>query len=329
MITGQIIERVRSGNRFMLTSHRKPDGDSIGSEMAMALILERLGKVAVVRNRDAYPSAYRRLPGIERILTGELPEGEQYDAVFTMECTEIERPGLARIGDYFIINIDHHHNNTMFGALNWVDIGACAVGEMIFDLAREMNLDLTPEIATHLYVSIATDTGFFHFSNTTARTFEICAELARLGANPNFVADCLYDHNRPGQIQLLGKTLSRLEIDWEMRIATIALFQSDFDGIDAVDGDTEGIINYPRSIDGVDVAVFFKEAGPRSFRVGIRARKDLNVAEVAAEFGGGGHPQASGCTIEGEYEEVRGKLFAALRRKLQARSSTVLTADGR
>lgn len=327
MIIDQIVERIQQGKRFMLTSHRKPDGDSIGSEMAMALILDQLGKEVVIRNRDPFPTSYGRLPGVARILTGEIPEEEHFDAVITMECTEKDRPGLAHLERYFVVNIDHHQSNTMFGNLNWVDTKACAVGEMIYELARRMGVRLTADVATHLYVSISTDTGSFHFSNTTARTFEICAELVRHGASPFFIADALYDHNTWGQVLLLGRCLARLEIDWDIRTATIVLFQKDLEDIAVGEGDTEGIINYPRAIDGIDVAVFFKQVGDHGFRIGIRTKTDLNVADLAGEFGGGGHPQAAGCSIDGDYREVRAKLFAALRRRMSVHSTPAVAAE--
>ena len=315
-VIDEIGEVMRRGRRFMLTSHRRPDGDSIGSELAIAFMLEQLGKEAIIRNRDPHPSAYQRIPGVDRILVGDCPEGGAFDAVFVIECTEIERPGLSHLDRSFLINIDHHSKNRMFADLNWVDTDACAVGEMIYRLATQLGLRLTPEIATALYVSIATDTGFFHFSNTNARTFEVCAELAKAGANPAFVADALTDHKRPGQIQLLGRCLSRMELQWDLRVATIALFLSDLAEIQVAEGDTENIINYPRSIDGIDVAVFYKEIAPRDFRVGFRSKTDFDVAALAAEFGGGGHAQASGCSVDGSYEEVRRKVLLALRRRL-------------
>ncbi|MEW6366511.1 MAG: bifunctional oligoribonuclease/PAP phosphatase NrnA [Acidobacteriota bacterium] len=315
-VLDQIAEVMRRGSRFMLTSHRRPDGDSIGSELAIAFTLEQLGKEAVIRNRDPHPSAYRRIPGVDRILVGDCPEGEVFDAVFVIECTEVERPGLSHLDRYFLINIDHHSKNRMFANLNWVDTAACAVGEMIYRLVRHLGVRLTPEIATALYVSISTDTGFFHFSNTNARTFEVCAELAKAGADPAYVADALTDHNRPGQIQLLGRCLSRLELHWDLRAATIALFLSDLAEIEVTEGDTENIINYPRSIDGIDVAVFYKEIAPGDFRVGFRSKTDFDVAALAAEFGGGGHAQASGCSVSGSYEEVRRKVLGALRKRL-------------
>lgn len=326
MIIEQLAETLKRGRRYLLTSHRKPDGDSIGSSMAMALILEQMGKEAVVRNRDPYPTAYGRLPLIDRVQTGEIERGEPFDAVITMECTEKERPGLDHIADYPIINIDHHMNNSMFGIVNWVDTDACAVGEMIFDYAKRTGAKITPEIATYLYVSINTDTGSFHFSNTSVRAFEICAELTRAGANPHFVADALYDHNRPGQVMLLGRCLSRLRIDWELKAAEISMFQKDLEEINISDGDTEGIINYPRSIDGIEIAVFFKEAGPAHFRVGLRSRGAIDVAALAAEFGGGGHTKASGCSIHGSFEEVRRTLYDALRRRAAAVAGSSMVA---
>jgi len=315
----QIAERVRLGRRFLLTCHRKPDGDAIGSEIALALTIESLGKEAVIINRDPCPSAYERLPEIERVRVGCIAPDEPCDALFVIECTERDRCGQNGIDGHFVVNIDHHSKNRLFGDLNWVDTRACAVGEMIYDLTLHMGVALTPDIATHLYVSIATDTGFFHFSNSTARAFEICAELARAGADPARVADALHDHNRPGQILLLGRCLSRLEVDPSGKIASIAMFVKDVEDIEIAEGDTEGIINHPRSIDGVEVAVFYKEVDRGSFRIGLRSRRDVDVAAVAAEFGGGGHPQASGCSIEGDYDTVRERLVAALRRQIESK----------
>lgn len=192
-----LLRRIRQGNRFLLTSHVNPDGDAIGSELGLARLLRGLGKGAVVWNRDATPTVYRPLPGSERIHVGEEPPAgfpDMFDAIIVLECPSPDRTGIEKhLSERPVINIDHHLGNQCYGAVNWVDSAAPAVGEMVYRLAQGLKLSLEPDVASCLYLTLVTDTGGFRFSNATPAAFEAAGTLVREGANPEQVSKWLYE----------------------------------------------------------------------------------------------------------------------------------------
>jgi len=219
-----LLRRIRQGNRFLLTSHINPDGDAIGSELGLARLLRGLGKGAVVWNRDPTPTIYRPLPGSDRIHVGEEPPAgfpDVFDAIIVLECPSPDRTGLEQhLGAKPIINIDHHLGNQCYGAVNWVDSAAPAVGEMVFRLAQGLKVSLEPEVASCLYLTLVTDTGGFRFSNATPAAFEAAAALVREGAHPEQVSQWLYESQPLGVVRLLGEMLQTLQIHDEGRVAT-------------------------------------------------------------------------------------------------------------
>jgi phosphoesterase RecJ-like protein len=171
----QIRDEIMRRQRFLLTSHARPDGDSIGSQLAMAFALDALGKQVRIVNADPAPEHYQDFPGMDRIEIASSASAD-VDAVIVMECSDLSRAGVAGLDGHFLVNIDHHAGNRMYGAVNWHDVSAAACGEMVFDLIRELGVPLSVEIATHIYLAILTDTGSFHHSNITPRTFDICRQ---------------------------------------------------------------------------------------------------------------------------------------------------------
>ena len=222
-----LLRKIRQGNRFLLTSHVNPDGDAIGSELGLARLLRSLGKGAVVWNRDPIPAVYRPLPGSERVHSGEQPPAgfpEKFDAVVVLECPSPDRTGLeAHVGSLPVINIDHHLGNQHYGAVNWVDSAAPAVGEMVFRLAQALKVTLDPETASCLYLTLVTDTGGFRYSNATPAAFEAAAALVREGAHPEQVAQWLYESQPESVVRLLGEMLQTLALHHGGRIATVRL----------------------------------------------------------------------------------------------------------
>ena len=225
------------------------------------------------------------------------------DAVIVMECGDLTRPGISGLERGYVINIDHHPGNTMYGALNWFDVSAAACGEMVFDLIRALGVPLTLEIATHVYITILTDTGAFHYSNITPRTFEICRQCTEAGVNPPAIARAVYDSNRIGRLKIFGAVLNAMQLDSTERIATLMVTKRLAAECGATYDDTEGLINFPLSAQGVLASVFFKENGPDDWRVSLRSKGDIDVNAVAKEFGGGGHKNASGCSVRGTFEQ--------------------------
>ena len=217
-----------------------------------------------------------------------------------MECGDIKRPGIDGLERGYVINVDHHPGNGLYGALNWLDLSAAACGEMVFDLIRELGVPLTREIAMHVYIAILTDTGSFHYSNITPRTFDICRECMEAGVNPPMVARAVFDNNNLGRLKLFGAVLSRMTLDPTGRIATVFVDQQLAHDCGGTYEDTEGLINLPLTVKEILAVVFFKETGPGDWRVSMRSKGDIDINAIAKEFGGGGHKNASGCSAQGE-----------------------------
>lgn len=311
----EVAERIRGGRNFLITSHRNPDGDALGSGLALQRLLRQLGKTAAMQVRDGFNRTLFNIPGATEVgITDSLPADypSAYDAVFTMECPEVERTGYAVVPGP-VVNIDHHLGNTMYGEINYLDLEAPSVGEMVLQLnRRHLRLPLDKETATALYVSLATDTGFFRYHNTTLRAFEAAEELVRAGVVPGDVSLWINESNSRGSIKLLGLCLSTLEVTPDGKIATIELPKRFFAEAGATPEDTEGIVNYGRAIDGVVVAALLKEGDGNSTRVSMRAKPGIDVQSVAAMFGGGGHKAASGCTVPLPLPQAKAKLISIL-----------------
>jgi phosphoesterase RecJ-like protein len=295
----QVAEAIRQRQRFVVMSHARPDGDAIGSSLAMAYALRELGKGVRVVSRDAPPPPLMVFPGVPDIdIVSEI--GDTAEAVIVMECGDVKRPGIDGVERGFVINIDHHPGNVLYGALNWMDLSAAACGEMVFDLVRELGVPLTYEIAIHVYIAILTDTGSFHYSNITPRTFDICRQCVEAGVSPPAVARSIFDANNLGRLKLFGAVLNRMHLDPTGRIATLSVDKQLTHECGGTYEDTEGLINLPLTVKEILAVVFFKEIGPGDWRVSMRSKGDIDINAIAKEFGGGGHKNASGCSARGE-----------------------------
>jgi len=311
----EIADDVARGRRFLVTAHVKPDGDSIGSQLALAGALRALGKEVRVVNRDAAPPPLQAFAGVSAIECRADVEGA-FDAAFVLECGDLERTGLSGIDRYRLINIDHHPGNTLFGAVNWFDDGAAACGEMVFDVIRALGVPLSAEIATHLYVAILTDTGSFHHSNLSPRTFDICRQLLEAGVDPIGVARAVFDSNTIGRLRLFGAVMSTLETDTRGRFAVIRLDRTILDWSGGHVDDTEGLINMPLTVPEIQAVVFFKEADHGAWRVSFRSKGVIDVGAVAGRLGGGGHKNAAGCTVAGPLEAARAAVLPLVDRAI-------------
>jgi bifunctional oligoribonuclease and PAP phosphatase NrnA len=303
----QIAEAIRSRQRFVLSSHSRPDGDSIGSQLAMAYALRTLGKEVTVVNADAAPPPLMAFPGVPAITIAKRVEGS-FDAAIVMECGDLARTGVSGLDRFFLINIDHHPGNTGYGQINWFDARAAACGEMVFDLVKALGVPLTLEIATHIYLAILTDTGSFHYSSISSRTFEMCREAIEAGVDPVLVARNVYDSNNMGRLKLFGAVLSAMQIDPSGRIAIVYLDHEMARAAGGTYEDTEGLINLPLTVKEIHAVVFFKQLEGEQYRVSMRSKGDIDIGAVAKEFGGGGHKNAAGCTVNGGIDALQ-KLF--------------------
>jgi phosphoesterase RecJ-like protein len=312
-----VVRRLYNGNRFLITSHRNPDGDALGSSLALRALIRQLGKDATILVRDSFWKPLGKMPGADDIVVADALPADYpgaYDALFTMECPEAERTGFPILPGP-VVNIDHHVGNTLYGEVNYIDLEAPSVGEMVLQLAREMEMPLEPDMATAMYVSLASDTGFFRYMNTTLRALEAATEMVRAGAKPGEISLWLNESATPGSIKLLGLCLSTLELIADGRIATIDLPERFFAEAGASAEDTEGIVNFGRTIESVRVAALFKEVDGGT-RVSMRAKPGADVQAVAATFGGGGHKAAAGCFVPAPMAEAKAKIVGLLQEQL-------------
>ena len=309
----KVLECISARKRFVLTSHARPDGDAVGSALACGQILRSLGKHADVVLSDRIPYLYRSLPGANQVLQTSSVNGH-YEVAILLECDSLARTGLEGLESKFIVNIDHHVSGKPFGHLNWIDPEACATAEMIYRLAREGGVEITKEIATCLYTAVMTDSGSFRFAGTTDRTFAMAGELVRCGADPVRCAQDVYFTNPTSKMRLLGTALSNLQR--EGGLVWMHITRAHIDHCGAFDEDAEGLVNYAISITGVQVAAFFREMPDKRFRVSLRSKGAVNVAEIAECFGGGGHHNASGCSLDGPLAVTTERVLSEVRPRL-------------
>lgn len=308
-----VLTLIQRSDRLLVTAHARPDGDAVGSVLACWMILQQMDKNAEMALSDRVPPIYRSLPCWSRIHQWHTIEGK-YDAIILLECDSVERAGIDGLENYFLINIDHHTSGRPFGHVNWIDTGACAVAEMVYRLGCSAGVRITPEIATCLYTAVLTDTGSFCYDGTDDRTFNLAGDLVRHGANPALVAQNVYFSNPPSKMRLLGAALSNLHCNGS--IAWLWINNQDMTRLDAKEEDCEGIVNYAISIAGINVALFLRELPDQRVRLSLRSKGQLNVALVAERFGGGGHENASGCTLDGPLALALERLLRHLRNEV-------------
>lgn len=298
---------------FIVASHVDPEGDAIGSSLALYFALKNMGKKVVVYNESGVPRILRFLPGVENIVT-ELPSVNEYDAIFVVDCGDIERLGKLkdRLEKLKIINIDHHSTNTSFGHLNFVDKEASAAGEVVFNLLKTLNIAFTKEIATNLYTALVVDTGSFRYASTTAKSFIIAAELLSLGVEPWEIAKNIYENYPFERMKLLGDALQTLEIAKGGLCAFMVVTKDMLAKYSATEDLTEGFVNFGRAIEGVEISVLFKEVGQDLYKLSFRSKGDIDVSKIAQKLGGGGHKNAAGCRIKGSLREIKEMVLSAI-----------------
>ncbi len=316
----QILDQLKKSRSILVVSHTNPDGDAIGALLAAGLAFKSIGKKVHLVNESAIPAVYRFLPSINSI-SHRMDAAETFDTVVVLDCGSPERVGtlISRIQKApMIINIDHHMTNTLFGHLHLVDPDACATSELIYRIIKQFNIPFTCPIATAIYTGILTDTGSFRFSNTNQAAFAICTEMIAAGADPYDVAQHVYGHYSLGRIKLLNLALDSLEISPNGRMSVISVTQRMLKMTGTQAQDIDGIINYGRRIEDVQVAVLIHETksesktpgrGRRDFHVSLRSDGDINVADIAARFGGGGHANAAGFSVKSTLAEIKAKMY--------------------
>ncbi len=309
----QVVELIETKNKFGITTHIKPDGDGVGSSLGLCWLLRSLGKEAEVIVHGEIPVAYQSLPGANEIRDiGQIDT--DYDAIFVIECSDLTRPGIQGLDRQFTVNIDHHATSEHFGTINWIDSTASAVGEMIYNLCKAIGGRVTKEIAECVYMALVTDTGSFHFSNTTDRTLKVASELVKVGVKPAQVSEAVYNSYPWSRIELMRQVLDTVKRDDETgRIAWMRQTLKMREQAGAVDGDNNGFVNIPLAARDILAVSYMREVGEGRYRVSLRSKGSINVARVAEQFGGGGHRNAAGLTVEGDWDELESAIVEALR----------------
>ena len=307
----QVVELIENKDSFGITTHIKPDGDGIGSSLGLCWLLRSLGKSAEVIVRGEIPLAYRELPGADAIRDVEAID-KAYDAIFVIECSDLERPGIKGLHNEFTVNIDHHATSGHFGTINWIDSTASAVGEMIYNLCKAIGGRVTKEIAQCVYMALVTDTGSFHFSNTTDRTLKVASELIKAGVKPAEISEAVYNNYPWSRIELMRQVLGTVKRDDSGRVAYLRQTLQMREQAGAVDGDNNGFVNIPLAAREIHACVYMREVGENTYRVSLRSKGDINVAKVAEKFGGGGHRNAAGLRVDGDWDAKEREIVQAV-----------------
>jgi phosphoesterase RecJ-like protein len=315
----EVVNAVQSRQRRVVTSHARPDGDAVGSVLGCVQILQAMGKNADGFLSDGVPFIYRSLPGAANVRPAGV-NSEQYDGVLVLECDSFQRTELLGISGLFSINIDHHDSFTEYADINYVVPTAAAASELVYRLAQAAGVVISPEIATCLYTAVLTDTGSFCYSGTNAETFAFARAMVLAGANPAAIAQQVYFANPASKMRLLGRALSNLQCDGA--ISWMNVSEADMLASGATEQDCEGLVNWALGIYGVEATAFFREISASRYRVSLRSKGLIDVAQIAETFGGGGHTCASGHAIEGPFEIACGRVIAALRNALDRRVSS-------
>ena len=314
----EMIRVLRKAPKVALFSHVSPDGDCIGSMLAIGLALEKLGKEVTFYNPDLIPNNLHFLPGSSRV-SQKLPIPQPQILMF-VDCTDLQRVNLSKTdlsAESTILNLDHHISNQLFGHVNWIDAQASAVGEIALTLIYQLGVAIDEDIATNLYTAIVTDSGCYQYSSTTAQTHRLTADLLDSGIDILDIHHHLFDQKPLAQLKLLQCALNSLEIYAEGQLALMTLSLEDFQNSKAQQQLSEGLVNHARSIAGVEVAVLLKEVGPQEIKGGLRSNLWLNVNEIAAKFGGGGHKRAAGCTLKISMAEAKQNIITAIEEGLR------------
>ncbi|MDF2937409.1 MAG: bifunctional oligoribonuclease/PAP phosphatase NrnA [Paenibacillaceae bacterium] len=314
---------IHEHDHFLVVSHVNPDGDAIGSTLAVGQMLQLLGKSFVMVNEGEVPFKFSMLPCSGEILNySRQASGSphpSFDCIIAVDCADYQRIGLVK--EWFhagtpLLNIDHHPTNDGFGRVNLIRADAAATAEVLYDLGTLLSLGWTKPLADCIYTGLLTDTGGFRYSNTSPRVLKIASEMLEYGVDGNDLADQLLEKLTLSHVMVLQKALAALDFSADKRIAWVSVSLQDVADSHAQNADLEGLVNYPRNIEGVEVGLLFKQIDGEKWKVSFRSAGLVDVAAVAQHFGGGGHIRAAGCAVEGTLEEIVERVLQEVQRGL-------------
>ena len=311
----RIVEEISAARSFLITTHEGPDGDAVGSSLAMGNYLRTLGKDVTVYLKDPLPELYLFLPMADRVVHA-IPN-RHFDICFVLDVGEFRRAGeelgnFKGIGSF--INLDHHLHCDRFGAINLIDPEAAATGVLIYRIIKGAGHQVDLDTALCIYTAVIADTGSFRYSNANQEAFSVAGEMVAAGINAWSVSEKLYESQPRKRLELLALALATLEVAPRGDVASVTVTLDMYEKTGTNAELTDGFVNYPRSIRGVEVAIFFREIKPDLYKVGFRSKGKVNVAAISAEFSGGGHHNAAGCVIAAPLDEVKKRVFAHLDR---------------
>lgn len=304
-----IAAALKGCSTILISAHKSPDGDALGSQLGLMLALEKLNKTVTVHNLDPVPEIYRFLPQNERIKVGR-PVPGRYDAHIVVDA-DPPRTGLFE-NSYpadILINIDHHITNSLEWPLTWLDPDASACGEMIYKLILDLGVPLDPDIALCLYTAIFTDTGSFRYSNTSPESMRIAAALLEVGVDPWLVTENVYESVAYGRLKLLGIVLANMERNRDGRVSWIVVTDELFRQTGTTAEDTDNFVNFVRSVKGVEVAILFRQTNTAQYKLSMRSKGRVDLSGLAQSFGGGGHKNAAGGVLDGTFAEVKDRVI--------------------
>jgi phosphoesterase RecJ-like protein len=318
----RIASALKGCETILISAHKSPDGDALGSQLALMLALRKLNKTVIAHNLDPVPEIYRFLPGQDQIKVGKPVQG-RYDAHVVVDA-DPPRTGLFE-GTYpadVLINIDHHITNPREWPLTWLDPEASACGEMIYRLVQELGAPLDRDIALCLYTAIFTDTGSFRYTNTSPASMRISAALLEAGADPWLVTENVYESFAYRRLKLLGSVLSGMELSEDGRIAWVCVTHELYDRTGTTAEDTDNFVNYVRSVKGVEVAVLFRQTAAEEYKISLRSKGRVDLSGLAQLLGGGGHKNAAGGTIKGVFIDAKTKVLTEVGKAIAAQLVT-------
>lgn len=315
----KLINLIKESKSFLILSHQHPDGDSVGSAFALKKILNKIGKDAWILNKDPLPFNLRKILGSENWeVKSQIPEKllKICQGAFVLECPAFERTGYKDIKNIPIINLDHHKSNHFYGDYKIVYPELPCLGMIIYEIASKLNVEIDSEIAYYLFISLVTDTGQFCYANSTPEAFDFASKLVNYGAKPEEISKLLYENFPASSVKLRGFLLSTLEMELNGKVAILKFPLSFLKETESLPQDAEGIIDEPRKIEGVEVAVMLREEENNKIKISMRSQGVIDVEKIASKYGGGGHKNAAGFCINGDFKIAKNLILKELEEEL-------------